>query len=163
MKTPSHKYWLIVASKDHIARGIEWGIAQACHGNCDPLSKMKAGDRIVFYSSKLKFEGGNSKANQCHAFTALATVNEEDKPYQVTVSDEFKPWRIKVDFDTDMQDVPVKKLLNELEFITNKKSWGMSFRNGHRSIAREDFLKIESAMKSTPLNGSMSITELSQP
>ncbi|KAG2377446.1 hypothetical protein C9374_009357 [Naegleria lovaniensis] len=149
MKTPSRKYWLIVASKDHVSRGMELGIAQACHGKCTPLSKMKAGDRIVFYSPKLKFEGTSSKTNnQCHSFTALATVSQQDEPYQVTMSDDFKPWRIKVEFDMDVkQQVHVKTLLDDLDFITNKKSWGMSFRNGHRSISYEDFHKIERAMK----------------
>jgi hypothetical protein len=29
------KYWIIVASKDHVQRGIKEGIAQACHGKLD--------------------------------------------------------------------------------------------------------------------------------
>lgn len=32
MEEISKKYWIIVASKDHVKKGITEGIAQACHG-----------------------------------------------------------------------------------------------------------------------------------
>jgi len=47
------KYWIIVASKDHVKNGITEGIAQACHGKTSPLRRMKKGDYILYYSGKM--------------------------------------------------------------------------------------------------------------
>ncbi len=41
MKTRGIKYWIIVASKDHVKTGIEEGIAQACHGKVSPLKNVR--------------------------------------------------------------------------------------------------------------------------
>ncbi len=38
------RYWIVVASKDHVARGVEAGIAQACHGKRAPLQRMQPDD-----------------------------------------------------------------------------------------------------------------------
>ena len=46
------KYWIIVASKDHVKNGISAGIAQACHGKSSPLKRMKKGDYLIYYSGK---------------------------------------------------------------------------------------------------------------
>ena len=147
MKVTVIKYWLIVASKDHVMTGVNLSIAQACHGKCSPLQKMKEGDRVVYYSPKLKFEGGLGRDNKCNCFTALGTVGKEAKPYQVQMTEDFKPWRINVVFDKGVKSVLVKELVEELSFITNKKSWGTSFRNGFRGIEESDFMIIENAMK----------------
>jgi len=46
------KYWVIVASKDHVKTGIAEGIDQACHGKASPLRRMKKGDFVIYYSGK---------------------------------------------------------------------------------------------------------------
>ncbi|HQU55255.1 MAG TPA: EVE domain-containing protein, partial [Saprospiraceae bacterium] len=48
------KYWMIVASKDHVKQGIKQGIAQACHGKTSPLKRMRPGDGVIYYSGKVK-------------------------------------------------------------------------------------------------------------
>ncbi|WP_313897332.1 EVE domain-containing protein [Bacillus cereus group sp. BfR-BA-01380] len=45
-------YWIGVASRDHVLKGVEGGIAQLCHGDSSPLKRMKSGDWIIYYSSK---------------------------------------------------------------------------------------------------------------
>jgi hypothetical protein len=52
MKEIEHKYWIIVASKDHVKNGIAAGFAQACHGKSAPLKRMKKGDFVIYYSGK---------------------------------------------------------------------------------------------------------------
>ena len=136
----------IEQDSDHVQNGISWGIAQACHGKCTPLKKMKAGDRVVYYSTKMVFEDGSKKANQCQRFTAIGTVCDDDTPYQVEMTEDFKPWRIKVDFEQDVLEVAVKDLLDKLTFIKDKQHWGMAFRNGFRSLDESDFKIIEKAM-----------------
>ncbi|WP_212747614.1 EVE domain-containing protein [Fodinibius saliphilus] len=48
------KYWIIVASKEHVQAAKEGEFCQACHGKKWPLAKMNTGDGIIFYSSKQK-------------------------------------------------------------------------------------------------------------
>jgi len=50
------KYWMLVASKNHVQLGIQSGIAQACHGKAHPLKRMSVGDGIIYYSPKQEFE-----------------------------------------------------------------------------------------------------------
>ncbi|EFC50850.1 predicted protein [Naegleria gruberi] len=147
MKTTTRaiKYFLIVASKDHVRKGIELSIAQACHGKVAPLKRMKAGDRVVYYSSKIKMEE-SGKANSCQMFTAIGTVKSDDKPYQVVMSEDFKPWRVNVEFEKNVKELSVHSVLDQLEFITNKKNWGMAFRFGFKEISESDFLVIENGM-----------------
>jgi hypothetical protein len=62
------KYWITVASKDHIARGISGGFMQANHGKQAPLKRMvHAGDWVLFYSPKQSMNG----TEPCKAFTAI--------------------------------------------------------------------------------------------
>ena len=37
MKNRPIKYWIIVASKDHVQMGVAGGFAQACHGKAQPF------------------------------------------------------------------------------------------------------------------------------
>ena len=46
------KYWIIVASKDHLQRGLAGGFIQANHGKAAPLKRMHVGDWVLFYSPK---------------------------------------------------------------------------------------------------------------
>lgn len=43
-------YWVAVASKEHVQRGIAGGFAQVCHGKPTPLNRMETGDWIIYYS-----------------------------------------------------------------------------------------------------------------
>ncbi|KAL9654259.1 hypothetical protein ABK040_010291 [Willaertia magna] len=146
VKTLRTRYWLIVASKDHVSKGKELGIAQACHGKDGPLKRMKTGDRVVYYSSKLVFENGSTKTNICQCFTAIGTISNQDTPYQVEMTPTFKPWRINVNYDKDSKIVNIKSMIDKLSFIENKKSWGMYFRGGFRELSEDDFNVIETEM-----------------
>ncbi len=48
-------FFIIVASKDHVQKGIEGGFAQAGHGKRTQLDKLKKGDWIIYYSSKANY------------------------------------------------------------------------------------------------------------
>jgi len=68
------KYWIIVASKDHVMRGIPLGIAQAGHGKRSGIARMHKGDMVVYYSPKVRFEGDEA----LHAFTAIGEIADEE-------------------------------------------------------------------------------------
>jgi len=135
------RYWIIVASYEHVMPGVTGGFAQAGHGKRSGLARMHAGDRILYYSPKVAY-GGNEPL---HAFTALGEV-ADDEIRQLDMSPDFKPFRRNVKYlQTGM--VKIWPLINNLQFIRNKKSWGYAFRYGMLEIQHQDFERIEQAFK----------------
>ncbi|MNK31461.1 hypothetical protein D3C87_498970 [compost metagenome] len=134
------KYWVIVASKDHVKNGIAEGIAQTCHGKSAPLKRMRKGDFVIYYSGKQTM----NKPEKCQEFTAIGQVkNEETYLFQQTV--DFCPSRRAVEFFAHL-DTSILPLINELDFIPNKKSWGYPFRFGFFEINQHDFDLISTQM-----------------
>lgn len=134
------KYWITVASKDHIDNGIKGGFMQACHGKVNPLKKMSVGDYVIFYSPKTEFDGNE----KCQSFTAIGKVKDE-QIYQYQMSENFIPFRRNIDF-IESDSLPIQPLINDLEFIKNKKSWGFVFRFGFFEINEHDFKLISEKM-----------------
>ena len=134
------KYWVITASKDHVKNGVVQGIAQACHGKASPLKRMTKGDFVLYYSGKQTL----GKPEKCQEFTALGKV-ADDEIYQHQVSEDFCPSRRNIEF-LPCKDTSILPLINDLQFIPNKKSWGYPFRFGILEINKHDFDLISSQM-----------------
>ena len=137
-------YWINVVSRDHVQRGAAEGFTQANHGKPWALKKMQRGDWIIFYSPKTAFTDGEP----LQAFTAIGQVID-DEPYQAEMSPDFHPWRRDVDFKQS-HEAPIRPLIDDLDFIENKKSWGYKFRFGVIEIGEKDFLTITLAMGIEP-------------
>lgn len=135
------KYWINVVSRDHVQRGVEGGFTQANHGKPWALRKMQKGDWIIFYSPKTAFVDGEP----LQAFTAIGQIID-DEPYQAEMSPDFHPWRRNVAFKRS-HEAPIRPLINELDFIENKQSWGYKFRFGVIEIGKKDFATIRRAME----------------
>jgi hypothetical protein len=140
MDTREIRYWMIVASKDHVKSGIAAGFAQACHGKASPLKRMRKGDFIICYSGKQTM----GKAAVCQQFTAIGKVID-DETYPFQVSEDFCPSRRNIEF-LSARDVSILPLIGDLDFIPNKKSWGYPFRFGFFEIEQHDFDLISSQM-----------------
>ena len=84
MNNANVRYWVSVASKDHVKSGILAGIAQACHGKASPLKRMRKDDFIIFYSGKQTM----GRNEMCQEFTAIGKV-ADDEVYQFKVSENF--------------------------------------------------------------------------
>lgn len=134
------KYWIIVASKDHVKTGQAEGIAQACHGKASPLRRMRKDDFILYYSGKQTL----GKPDKCQEFTAIGKVMD-DTVYTVQVSEDFCPSRRAIHF-LQSEDISILPLIDKLDFIQNKKSWGYPFRFGFFEISQSDFDLISSQM-----------------
>lgn len=134
------RYWLIVAARDHVQRGVEGGFCQANHGKPTNLKRMRQGDGVVFYSGKESLGG----KTPLQAFTAIGHVTD-DAPYQAQMTPDFAPFRRNVTF-AKSHEVPIAPLLNELSFIANKTHWGAAFRFGFLEIPEVDFNRIDSQM-----------------
>ena len=134
------KYWIIVASKDHIQRGQAGGFIQANHGKAAPLKRMHTGDWVIFYSPKLEYD----KPEKLQCFTAIVRVVGEEI-YQQDRGDGFVPFRLKVHF-LPSKDVSIYPLIEELTFIKDKTHWGAPFRFGTVEIPEQDFHLIAEKM-----------------
>jgi hypothetical protein len=134
------KYWVGVASREHVKKGIMDGIAQVCHGKQGPLKKMQQGDWIVYYSPVEIFGG----KQPCRKFTAIGQV-QAGEPYQFEMNPSFIPWRRDVQF-MQSHDAAIEPLINQLDFIENKVHWGFKFRFGLFEIKHHDFLLIAQNM-----------------
>lgn len=134
------KYWIGVASCEHVKRGVSGGFAQVCHGKPGPLKQMTAGDLIVYYSPSLLF--GDKMPYR--KFTAVGHVLPGE-PYQYAMSGDFIPWRRNVSF-LEAKEAAIEPLIDQLSFILDKQRWGFPFRRGCFSIHANDFSLIASAM-----------------
>ena len=122
------RYWINTVSRDHVQAGVGGGFTQADHGKQTRLKRLEKGDRIVFYSPRTDKK-----------FTAIGEV-VDDSPYEAETG-----WRRKVKFQ-EARDAPIQPLIEQLEFIRDKKSWGFPFRRGFFEIGEADFHTIARAM-----------------
>jgi EVE domain len=133
-------HWIIVASKDHLQRGLAGGFIQANHGKAAPLQRMQLADWVIFYSPTLEY----GKPEKCQCFTAIGRIADEDI-YQHDMGGGFAPFRRKVNF-LPAQDVPILPILKHLTFIKDKKNWGAPFRFGTLQLPEADFQLIAGKM-----------------
>lgn len=134
------RYWIGVASRDHVLKGVEGGFCQLCHGKSSFLKRLASGDWIVYYSPRTEMRGGEV----VQAFTAIGEVLEGD-PYLFDMGNGFIPYRRNVRFEL-APEAPIKSLIDDLSFIKNKKSWGHVFRFGALEIPEGDFQRIAKGM-----------------
>jgi hypothetical protein len=134
------RFWIAVASADHVRTGRSGGFMQICHGKSAPLAKLHPGDGVVYYSPTETFAG----KERLRTFTAIGRL-KAGAPYQTDMGGGFHPFRRDVDWmrATAAWIVP---LLPHLEFAAGKANWGAQFRYGLFSISARDFELIRSAM-----------------
>jgi hypothetical protein len=148
MNTRDKRYWIGIASKEHVKTGVAGGFSQLCHGKAQPLKRMAVGDGLIYYSSKEKF----GEDALCQQFTAIGVVSGSEV-YQFEMFPGFVPHRRDIRF-FDAKDVPIRPLIERLSFIKDKTRWGYAFRFGHLEISRADFELIAAEMlkEKTPAN-----------
>ena len=134
------KYRIVVVSKDHIARGVAGGFIQANHGKPEPLKRMSVDDWVICYSPKQSY-GGNEP---CQAFTAIGQEADAEV-YQHKMTEDFTPYRCNISYHK-CTETPIVPLIEQLDFIKNKKSWGYQFRFGFFEIPEDDFKLIKERM-----------------
>jgi hypothetical protein len=140
------RYWVGVASYEHVKAGVAGGFAQLGHGKHAPVQKLSPGDWLVYYSPRTALSGGEP----VQAFTAIGKVKLGDA-YRVEQSDQFHPFRRDVDYRRSARPAALADLRERLSFTRGRGShWGMAFRRGSFEISHEDFVLIGKAMKIKP-------------
>ena len=136
----AHRFWIGVASRDHVDLGVKGGFVQLNHGTQAAVQQLKAGDGVIMYSPRTAYPDGE----RLQAFTAIGTVVTGDV-YQVEVTPAFKPHRVNCRF-VPSNEAPIKPLVERLSFIKNKSHWGAAFRFGYVEVPAGDFALIAERM-----------------
>ncbi|MBC2323233.1 EVE domain-containing protein [Listeria booriae] len=131
------KYWIGVASLNHVMGGVEGGFSQLCHGKEAPLKRMKPGDWLVYYSPKREL-GSEEK---CQCFTAIGRVKGSDI-YPFAMTETFIPYRKDVDFFLNAKEVP----LHAISKLDAWQKYRSSLRYGHFEIDKAFFLVLAEKM-----------------
>lgn len=116
--------WLAIASANHVARGVADGFMQVCHGKGAPLRRLRAGDRIAYYSPGQEM-GGPAGLKSITAFGIVA----DDALEQVEMARDFHPWRRRVTW-LSARPLPIAVLRADPSFALAGPAWGAKLRFG---------------------------------
>ena len=141
----ARRFWIGVASRDHVNVGVKGGFIQLNHGKRTALRRLKAGDGVIMYSPRTAYPDGEP----LQAFTAIGAV-VTGEVYQVEVTPDFKPHRVDVQF-VPSKEAHIKPLVERLSFIKSKSHWGAAFRFGHVEVPGSDFALIAKRMGAAPV------------
>ncbi|WP_280390620.1 EVE domain-containing protein [Nocardia brasiliensis] len=141
------RYWLNVVAKEHVLRGVEFGITQAGHGKRAAVERMQPGDGLIYYSPRTGIRSG---APVC-AFTAIGTVGErpvwQAEPAELPGGGCFQPWRRSISYRVDAKETAIDDLRGELD-LTSTPNWGMVLRRGLIELCAHHHAVIARAMTS---------------
>ena len=135
------RYWIGVASRDHVMKGKAGGFCQLGHGKAAPVKRLQPGDRIVYYSPRTALEGGEP----VQAFTAIGEILSGRalcRPTWAAVSNR----RGATCAGSKSREAPIRPLLEQLSFTRGQRSWGYAFRRGAFEMTAEDYALIAAAM-----------------
>lgn len=132
------RYWIAVASQDHVDAAVGGGFVEVNHGKAGPLERMRPGDRVAFYSPRTTYPDGEA----LQAFTALGEV-VDGRLFQAPAP--HQPFRRAVRWQS-VTAAPIRPLLERLAFVRGRRHWGAAFRFGYLRVGREDFACIATAM-----------------
>ena len=138
------KFWLAVASSDHVAVGVEAGIAQVAHGKAAPLRRMGVGDGIIYYSPRKTVDKSLAAGNKLQMFTALAVITG-DQVYQVDMGGGFRPYRRGATY-VRTQPLALAEVKQELDFARKGANPGAVLRFGFLQLSAGDFWTIAGRM-----------------
>lgn len=124
------RYWVGVASRDHVLLGVAGGFCQVCHGKQAPLARMKRGDWILYYSPKT----GMNSGEKVQAFTAVGQI-VDDRVYQFRMAENFEPFRRDVVFQDAPHPCPIEVAREHPEW----RSYAKQLRYGHFEVSHNFF------------------------
>ncbi len=127
----NQRFWIGVASKEHVLIGVKGGFCQLNHGKRSGLDRMKKGDYIIYYSPKQMFED----KTPYQKFVAVGKIKSDT--YQVKMSETFHPFRKDVLYLKQVQDIPIQSI--KCDEMTAIKPL---LRFGHVEISKTLFMMI---------------------
>lgn len=143
------RYWVGVASRDHVRKAVEGGFCQFSHGSDAAVRRVQPGDGVVYYSPREQMRGGEP----VQAFTSIGMVTAGE-PKRPSGDGGFRPSRRPVNY-AKATDASIRPLLDQLSFTQGKTHWGQTFRRGLLPIEAGDFSLIAKAMGATVITDKM--------
>jgi hypothetical protein len=137
------RFWIGVASANHVRIGRKDGFMQLGHGKVAPLKRVSAGDGFIYYSPTIEY----GVADNFKSFVAIGRV-KPGEPYLGDMGNGFKPYRRDVDWFAS-QESPIGPLLPALDFTAGKKNWGFQLRFGLFEISQHDWQMVMAAMQAS--------------
>ncbi|TFD28230.1 EVE domain-containing protein [Cryobacterium cryoconiti] len=137
------RYWLGVASREHVLRAVAVGLVQARHGARAALEQMGESDGVVYYSPKTDIDGDSLREFTAIGRIAPGIVHQGES----AAPSSYRPWRRHIDYETDAVATSIRPLLSVLEFTRSDPNWGYQLRRGLLEISRHDFELIRRQMR----------------
>ena len=137
---PERSYWIGVASREHVQRGVAEGFCQLGHGKHAPVKRLSPGDLIVYYSPRETLAGGEP----VQAFTGIGEIRPGEA-YLVAMTPTFSAYRRDVAW-WPCREAAIAPLIAKLSFIKAPTRWGFPFRRGSFKVSGDDFKVIADAM-----------------
>ncbi|MFQ5439547.1 MAG: EVE domain-containing protein [Paracoccaceae bacterium] len=134
------RYWVGVASRDHVKIGEAEGFCQLAHGKEAPLRRLSLGDGLLYYAPRTGMRTGE----RIQAFVAIGKI-ANGGIYRARQAGNFCPFRRDVDYFSG-SDTPISGLMDRLSFTKNSANWGLLMRRGLFEITHSDFTTVANAM-----------------
>jgi len=135
------RYWVAVASREHVLAAVSGSFCQLNHGKEAPVRRLSPGDRILYYSPREGMRAGEV----VQAFTAAGEVLEGE-PYQVEWSHSFRPFRRRARY-LETGEARISPLLSQLSFTRGRAAWGQVLRRGAFEVEPADYVAVTAAMR----------------
>lgn len=135
------RHWIGVVHLHQAVALRDGGFVAFSRGAEAPVRKVEPGDHVVFYAPKTDFDGDTVQAFVALAQVADGPVTERDMPGTA-----FRPWSRPALFQ-EVNQFPVRPLLEALSFVQSPRHWGMAFRRSLFEIPAADFDLIATGMR----------------
>ncbi|MFO7690167.1 MAG: EVE domain-containing protein [Cryobacterium sp.] len=136
------RFWLGVAHRDHVLRGVHMGVCQSPPRAQRVLHDMNEADGVVYYSPKTRHDG-----DALREFTALGRIAPGPAFQSGDSSTDFRAWRRRTDYDPVLEPTAIRPLLTILDLSRGNPDWGYQLRAGLLEISRHDFDVIRHQMR----------------
>lgn len=127
------RFWVGVASRDHVKVGEAGGFCQLGHGKEAPVQRLSPGDGIVYYAPRTGIKTGDV----VKGFVAIGQV-QPGEVYRAQQTESFCPYRRDVTYFLG-RDAPIGPMLDRLSFSAGGANWGLLMRRGVFEITDQDF------------------------
>ncbi len=136
-------HFIGVVHRKQVRIARDKGVVAFGHGKESLVRTLNPGDTVIYYAPREE-PGGDPV--QC--FVSMATVTG-DAPFVVEFYMGSEGWVREARYDL-WGAAPVRPMLEDLSFVKNKQSWGMTFRGGKFEIPAADHDLIVAALKGSP-------------
>lgn len=141
-------HWIVVGSEENIriaeARGFDiFGFKSTRRSE---VSKMRPGDKLIFYLTKIMKSGGLAEVTSEYFEGHAKVFKSEKKP------GEDYPWRVNVKPEiilTPEQYLDVREIAPGMAYTTKwpAEHWRLAFQGNLHDIPAEDYERIASLMR----------------